>query len=95
MRNSPKVSSTTQQIRLIFRPITGIIIILLPLAHHLDATEVLSIIMAFFVICVIWETVTSLKRGACFWEKWEDTEYPERVKSGESEPKRDEDPSAA
>lgn len=87
MGKPPKVLSTIQQFRLIFRPITGIIIILLPLAHHLDATEVLSIIMAFFVICVIWETVTSLKRGACFWEKWEDTEYPEPLKGGEREPK--------
>lgn len=56
----------------------GIITILLPLAHHLDATEVLSIIMALFMFTLIWETVTSLKKGACFWENWTDTDYPEK-----------------
>lgn len=67
------------------RPAVGIITILLPLARGLDATSVLSIIMALFVFTLIWETVTSLKKGACFWETWTDTEYPE--KSGEHEPK--------
>lgn len=60
------------------RPITGVITVLIPLAHHLNATEVLSIIMAMFVFCLIWETVASLRKGACFWEKWTDTEYPEK-----------------
>ncbi|KAJ6021181.1 hypothetical protein N7540_006685 [Penicillium herquei] len=63
--------------RLIMRPVTGIITILLPLAHHLDATAILSIIMALFVFCVIWESVTSLKSGAHFWEPWTETDYPE------------------
>lgn len=53
--------------------------ILLPLAHHLGATSILSIIMALFVFCTIWETITSLRKGAYFWEKWEDTQYPEKV----------------
>ncbi|CAI7612174.1 unnamed protein product [Penicillium bialowiezense] len=64
--------------RLVMRLAVGIITILLPLAHHLDATEVLSIIMALFVFTLIWETVTSLKKGACFWENWTDTDYPEK-----------------
>ncbi|KAJ5709742.1 hypothetical protein N7493_010033 [Penicillium malachiteum] len=63
--------------RLVMRPVTGIITILLPLAHHLDATAILSIIMALFVFCVIWESVTSLKSGAHFWEPWTETDYPE------------------
>lgn len=61
------------------RPITGVIMILLPLAHHLGATSILSIIMSLFVFCTIWETITSLRKGACFWEKWEDIQYPEKV----------------
>ncbi|KAF9248595.1 hypothetical protein DTO013E5_6377 [Penicillium roqueforti] len=63
--------------RLIMRPAVGIITILLPLADHLNATDVLSIIMALFVFTLIWETITSLKKGACFWETWTDTDYPE------------------
>ncbi|KAJ5147914.1 hypothetical protein N7476_000573 [Penicillium atrosanguineum] len=42
-----------KHLRLIMRPITGIITILIPLAHHLNATEVLSIIMALFVFCLL------------------------------------------
>ncbi|KAJ5339992.1 hypothetical protein N7452_006720 [Penicillium brevicompactum] len=72
--------------RLIMRLAVGIITILLPLAHHLDATSVLSIIMALFVFTLIWETVTSLKKGACFWENWADTDYPtEPTESAKSE----------
>jgi hypothetical protein len=59
------------------RPITGLITILLPLAHHLNATEILSIIMAMYVACLVWETVGSLKKGACFFERWSDVDYPE------------------
>lgn len=33
--------------------------------------------MALIVLCVIFENITSLMRGAKFWEKWEDTKYPE------------------
>ena len=58
-------------------PWVGIITILLCLAHHLNATDVLSIIMALFVFTLIWETVTPLKKGSCFWETWTDTDYPE------------------
>jgi hypothetical protein len=36
----------------------------------------MSIIMALLVFCVVWENVTSLMRGAKFWESWEGTEYP-------------------
>jgi hypothetical protein len=59
------------------RPITAIIIILLPLAHRLDLTALLSIIMALIVLCLVWENVTSLRRDARFWESWTDTEYPD------------------
>lgn len=60
------------------RPVTGIIMILLPLAKHLGATSILSIIMALFVFCTFWETIMSLRKGACFWERWEDTQYPDK-----------------
>ncbi|KAJ5166307.1 uncharacterized protein N7482_005088 [Penicillium canariense] len=63
-------------LRLIMRPVTGIIMVLLPLAHDLGATSVLSIVMALFVFCTLWETIASLRKGAYFWEKWEDTQYP-------------------
>jgi hypothetical protein len=53
--------------------------ILLPLAEHLGATSILSIIMALFVFCTLWETITSLRKGAYFWERWEDTQYPEKT----------------
>jgi hypothetical protein len=33
--------------------------------------------MALIALTVIWENVTSLMRGAKFWEKWENTKYPE------------------
>jgi hypothetical protein len=59
-----------------FRPIIGIIICCLPLAHDLDVTEILSIIMALFAFTVLWENVTSLQKGSKFWETWEGTQYP-------------------
>ncbi|CRG86311.1 8-amino-7-oxononanoate synthase [Talaromyces islandicus] len=64
-------------LRLIMRPVVGIILVLLPLAHRLNLTETLSIIMALIVFCVIWENVTSLQRGAKVWESWTETKYPE------------------
>jgi hypothetical protein len=60
----------------VFRPIVAVIIICLPLAHDLDITSIMSIIMALLVFCVVWENITSLMRGAKFWESWEGTEYP-------------------
>ena len=51
--------------------------ILVPLAHHLGATAVLSIVMALFVFDVIWETLTSMRCGAHIWERWSETSYPE------------------
>ena len=67
----------SQPFRLIMRLAVGIITVLLSLADQLNATEVLSIIMALFVFTLIWETTTSLKKGARFWEAWTDTDYPE------------------
>ena len=32
--------------------------------------------MALFAFTVFWENVTSLQKGAKFWESWEDTSYP-------------------
>lgn len=69
----------SQPLRLIMHPITGTITILIPLAHHLNATEVISIVKPMFVFCLVWETVASLRKGACFWEAWTDTEYPEKL----------------
>ena len=34
--------------------------------------------MALIVLCLIWENITSLMRGAKFWESWENTKYPEK-----------------
>ena len=66
------------------RPISAIIIVCLPLAHHLGITSLLSIIMALIALTVIYENVTSLMRGAKFWEKWENTKYPEEAYEGRS-----------
>jgi hypothetical protein len=63
------------------RPISAIIIVTLPLAEDLDVTSLLSIIMALIAFTTIWESVTGLMRGACFWEKWENTKYPENPRS--------------
>lgn len=64
-------------LRIIMRPIVGLILVLLPLATRLNLTETLSVIMALIVFCLIWENVTSLQRGAKVWEAWKDTAYPE------------------
>ena len=72
----------SQPIRLLMRPVSAIIIICLPLAHDLDITSLLSIIMALIALTVIWENVTSLMRGAKFWEKWENTKYPDDGHNG-------------
>ena len=69
-----------------FRPICAIIIICLPLSHDLDITSFLSIIMALVAFIVIWENVTSLMRGAKFWEKWENTKYPDEESHGHKAP---------
>lgn len=68
-----------QHVRLIMRPVTALITILLPLAHHLNATEILSVIMAMYVACLVWETVGSLRKGACVFEHWREIDYPEEV----------------
>lgn len=52
---------------------------MLGLAHNLNATAVLSIIMALISFCLIWESVTSLQKCAKFWETWVDTVYPEKT----------------
>lgn len=37
--------------------------------------------MSLFVLCVMWENVTSLIKGQRVWEKWavEETRYPESL----------------
>jgi hypothetical protein len=32
--------------------------------------------MVLLSLTVVWENITSLQKGAKFWEKWEGTEYP-------------------
>lgn len=76
-QDEPGTLMLPKLIRLIFRPIAAIIIICLPLAHDLGISSLLSIVMALIVLCLIWENITSLMRGAKFWEKWENTKYPE------------------
>ena len=67
---------------MIMRPVIGLIIILLGLAKDLD---IMSIIMALIVFCLIWENITSLHCHAGIWEPWNNTIYPEqRVASDDS-----------
>ncbi|KAK9479728.1 bacterial low temperature requirement A protein-domain-containing protein [Lipomyces japonicus] len=75
--DEPKTLLLPKYARIIFRPISGIIIICLPLADSLHVTSLLSIIMVLHVVCVVWENITSLSKGAKFWEKWKETNYPE------------------
>ncbi|KAJ6150933.1 hypothetical protein N7470_007527 [Penicillium chermesinum] len=76
--DEPGTLALDKHLRMIMRPITAVIVILIPLARHLGATSVLSIIMALFVLCVVWESITSLRCGAHIWERWSETDYPER-----------------
>ncbi|KAA8651871.1 hypothetical protein EYZ11_004180 [Aspergillus tanneri] len=68
-----------KHLRIIMRPITSLIIVLLGLAHSLDITSMMSVIMALVAFCLIWENVTSLRRDAKIWEPWENTQYPEET----------------
>ncbi|KAJ5248832.1 hypothetical protein N7468_000283 [Penicillium chermesinum] len=77
-QDEPGTLALDKHLRMIMRPITAVIVILIPLARHLGATSVLSIIMALFVLCVVWESITSLRCGAHIWERWSETDYPER-----------------
>ncbi|CZT49122.1 uncharacterized protein RSE6_09917 [Rhynchosporium secalis] len=76
-QDPPRTLTLPKHFRLMFCPIVAIIIICLPLSHGLDLTSFLSIIMALFAFLVVWEHVTSLMRGAKFWERWENTAYPD------------------
>ncbi|XMA16200.1 hypothetical protein WAI453_008991 [Rhynchosporium graminicola] len=78
-QDPPGILTLPKHFRLMFRPIVAIIIVCLPLSHGLDLTSFLSIIMALFAFLVLWEHVTSLMRGAKFWERWENTAYPDEV----------------
>lgn len=73
---------------MLVRPITGTIIICLGLAHDLNATAVLSIIMSLIVFCLIWETVTSLRKCAKVWETWVDL-YPDDASRTKEESKNE------
>ncbi|KAK0123388.1 hypothetical protein ONS96_010379 [Cadophora gregata f. sp. sojae] len=81
--DAPGTLMLPKHYRLMFRPICAIIIICLPLSHDLDITSFLSIIMALISFIVIWENVTSLMRGAKFWEPWENTRYPDEENHGQ------------
>ncbi|KAK9366391.1 Low temperature requirement A [Lipomyces kononenkoae] len=76
-QDEPGTLMLAKNARIILRLVTGVIIIFLPLSYNLDVTAIMSIIMALIVLCVIWENVTSLMRGAKFWEPWKNTKYPE------------------
>ncbi|PLB43630.1 hypothetical protein P170DRAFT_393489 [Aspergillus steynii IBT 23096] len=76
-KDAPGTLILGKHFRVIMRPITGLIIVLLGLADSLDITAMMSILMALVAFCLIWENVTSLRRDAKIWERWENTEYPE------------------
>lgn len=77
-RDEPGTLMLSKHPRMIMRPITGLIIILLGLTKDLDITSIMSIIMALIVFCLIWENVTSLHCHAGIWESWSNTKYPEQ-----------------
>ena len=56
-----------KQVRLIMRPIIGLVLLFLPFAHDsLSFVKTLSIIMGLVIFCVTWEVATSLQRGGRF-----------------------------
>lgn len=61
-----------QQLRLLPRLLVGIIYILLPLVpeEELSSTSLVSIGAGISGFAVIWETITSLEKGACAFESW-------------------------
>ncbi|KAE8152450.1 bacterial low temperature requirement A protein-domain-containing protein [Aspergillus avenaceus] len=77
-KDAPGTLMLPKHLRMIMRPIIGLIIILLGLARDLNITSIMSIIMALIVFCLIWENITSLHCGAGIWERWENTTYPEQ-----------------
>lgn len=61
----------SKQMRIIMRPVIGLAMLLLPLAHdRLSFIKTLSIIMSLIIFCVMWECVTSLQRGVGICESW-------------------------
>ncbi|KAL5360096.1 bacterial low temperature requirement A protein-domain-containing protein [Aspergillus floccosus] len=83
-KDAPGTLLLPKHLRIIVRPIIGLIIILLGLREGLDLTSTLSIIMALIVFCLVWENISSLHRGAHIFEPWTDTTYPEQRISDES-----------
>jgi hypothetical protein len=68
-----------KQLRLIMRPIIGLIFLMLPLIHgryHLGFTAILSTITGLIIFCVIWESLTSLQRDGRIREPWKDRKFP-------------------
>lgn len=60
-----------KQVRLIMRPIIGLVLLFLPCAHdRLSFLTTLSIIMGLIIFCVMWEVATSLQRGVKICEPW-------------------------
>ncbi|OJJ36984.1 hypothetical protein ASPWEDRAFT_67296 [Aspergillus wentii DTO 134E9] len=82
-KDEPGTLMLNKHFRIIMRPIVGIVIICLPLADgEKEVTTTMSTMMALIVFCLIWENVTSLRRDCQIWEKWENTNYPEKVMDG-------------
>jgi hypothetical protein len=60
-----------KQMRIIMRPVIGLAMLLLPLAHdRLSFIKTLSITMSLIIFCVMWECVTSLQSGVGICESW-------------------------
>jgi low temperature requirement protein LtrA len=68
------------------RLIVAIILIILPVTHeHLDAEQLMLVIMGLFSFLLIWETVGGFHKDAKFLEPWTNRFPPREVENGENE----------
>lgn len=78
-----KILMMRKPVRIILRLVVCIILAVLPLAEeHLNCTQFLAIVVSLFGVMLIWETVGSLLKGACFFEPWDERHSPEELANG-------------
>ncbi|KAG5982078.1 hypothetical protein E4U55_002313 [Claviceps digitariae] len=66
-----------KQLRIGMRLVIAIILVILPLTHHvLTASQFMVVIMFLFAVLTIWETVGGLMKGAAIFEPWSNIHLP-------------------
>lgn len=78
-----KILMMPKPLRIIMRLVVCIILAVLPLAQeHLNCTQFMAIVVSLFGLTLVWETVGSLLKDACFFEPWDDRHPPEGLTNG-------------